>query len=465
LRGRVDRLMVVAPLSAFEAWRTEAERCFSQPPVIHYFDDRVPHGAEVVLVNYQRLNGYMAQLAGWIHDGHSHLVLDEAHRMKRGRSGQWGSACLDLANLAIRRDILTGTPAPQGPGDFIALLDFVWPGQARRILPAVALQTEPSIEAMTEVSMAIRSFFVRTTKRELDLDPPHLRVETVTMKPLQAEIYDALRNRYAGLLDLGRTEQAMLAQMGEVTMYLLEAATNPALLSQRFGGTDPVAMRYPTLAIPPGTQLSDLIARYSDQELPPKFEKLAALIERNVNAGRKMLVWSNFIGNLLYLEQMLARYQPALIYGAIPNDNGEQATGVRTRESELERFRTDHRCNVLLANPAALAEGVSLHEVCHDAVYLERTFNAGQYLQSLDRIHRLGLERGTDTNIVFLLSVGSIDEAVDARITLKAERLGAMLDDPDLVSMALPDDDDYGEIIEDVGDLTALFEHLGEPTE
>jgi len=31
--------------------------------------------------------------------------------------------------------------------------------------------------------------------------------------------------------------------------------------------------------------------------------------------------------------------------------------------------------------------------------------------------------------------------------------------------MALPDDDDYGEIIEDVGDLTALFEHLGEPTE
>ncbi len=107
-----------------------------------------------------------------------------------------------------------------------------------------------------------------------------------------------------------------------------------------------------------------------------------------------------------------------------------------------------------------MAEGVSLHETCHDAVYLERTFNAGQYLQSLDRIHRLGLAPGIETNVTFLLSVGSIDEAVDGRVSLKAERLGAMLDDPDLVAMALPDDEDYGEIIEDVGDLRALFEHL-----
>lgn len=460
-RARVDRLMVIAPLSAYEAWKIEAKRCFDEPPAIHSFDGRIPYGIEVVLVNYQRLSGYMTELAAWLHRGASHLVLDEAHRMKRGRSGQWGSACLDLANLAVRRDILTGTPAPQGPRDFVALMDFVWPDQARRILPSIALQNEPPAEAMTAVSDAIKPLFVRTTKSELTLDPPLLRVETVPMKPLQSEIYDALRNRYAGMLDLGRSEQTMLAQMGEVTMYLLEASTNPALLSRRFGGDDAVTMRYPALGIPPGTKLSDLVARYADHELPPKFEKLAALLERNVSLARKTLVWSNFVGNLLYLERMLATYQPALIYGAVPNDDGEQITGIRTRESELKRFRFDPRCAVLLANPAAMAEGISLHEVCHDAVYVDRTFNAGQYLQSLDRIHRLGLAPGTKTNITMLLSVGSIDEAVDARVSMKAERLAAMLDDPDLVSMALPDDDDYGEIIEDVGDLTALFEHLG----
>jgi hypothetical protein len=43
------------------------------------------------------------------------------------------------------------------------------------------------------------------------------------------------------------------------------------------------------------------------------------------------------------------------------------------------------------ANLAAMAEGVSPRHTCHDAIYVDRTFNAGQYLQSLDRIHRLGL--------------------------------------------------------------------------
>jgi hypothetical protein len=35
-----------------------------------------------------------------------------------------------------------------------------------------------------------------------------------------------------------------------------------------------------------------------------------------------------------------------------------------------------------------------------------------------------------------------------------------MLYDPDLVTMALPDEEEYGEAIEDVNDLSALFAHL-----
>ena len=115
---------------------------------------------------------------------------------------------------------------------------------------------------------------------------------------------------------------------------------------------------------------------------------------------------------------------------------------------------------MLLANPAAVGEGISLHEVCHDTIYVERTFNAGQYLQSVDRIHRLGLPPDVDTNVTFLITAGTIDEQVDQRVATKAARLSAMLDDPDLVTMALPDDDEYGEVLEDLADLEALFAHL-----
>jgi SNF2 family DNA or RNA helicase len=206
--------------------------------------------------------------------------------------------------------------------------------------------------------------------------------------------------------------------------------------------------------------LADLIAHYPRHEIPRKFRKLAAMVRDNAKENRKTLVWSNFVGNILALELLLAPYKPAVVYGGVPSANTRVASGVRTRESELARFRTDPNCLLLLANPAAIGEGISLHEVCHDAIYLDRTFNAGQYLQSLDRIHRLGLPPDTATNITFLLASGTIDERVDERVALKAQRLAIMLDDPDLVTMALPDEEDYGEAIEDFDDLSTLFSHL-----
>ena len=84
----------------------------------------------------------------------------------------------------------------------------------------------------------------------------------------------------------------------------------------------------------------------------------------------------------------------------------------------------------------------------------------GQYLQSLDRIHRLGLAENIDTRMTFLAGVGTIDETIDRRLRLKAERLALMLDDEDLVTMALPDEEEgYGDDI-DTEDLEALFGHL-----
>jgi SNF2 family DNA or RNA helicase len=456
LRGRVDRLLVVAPLSAFDAWFTEAEFCLNPPPKVARLDKTLPK-CEVLLVNYQRLARRYDEIARWVLGRPCHVILDEAHRMKRGRGGEWGSACLDLAHLAVRRDILTGTPAPQHPTDFIALLDFLWPHQATQVLPRAAQQPNPPDTVMTQISTRLNPLFVRTRKDELGLDPPKLRVELVSMKPLQAEIYAALRSRMRRAL-AGTQDHAALARLGQVVAYLLEAATNPGLLAPALSGTAPAPMAWPPQPLPPNSQLIEKVASYASFETPRKFEKLAALVASNANAGRKTLVWSNFVGNLIELaERLLVQHEPALIYGAIPS--GDEDADYVTRERELRRFRTDPKCQVLIANPAAMSEGVSLHETCHDAIYLDRTFNAGQYLQSLDRIHRLGLPPETETRITFLVSEGTIDEVVDARVRTKAERLALMLSDPNLVTMALPDDEAYGEWI-DPEDLDALLQHL-----
>ena len=458
MRARVDRLLVVAPLSAFDAWVEEADECLSPVPVVARFDGRVARRTEVVLVNYQRLVARYDQVATWVLSGNTHVILDEAHRMKRGRGGEWGSACLNLGHLAVRRDILTGTPAPQHPNDFEALMEFLWPHQSRRILPAGVDIADPPPTVMSDVSRRLRPLFARTRKDELGLHPPSLRVELVAMKPLQREIYAALRTRMGRAMQSVR-DRTLFGDLGVIVMYLLEAATNPALLATALGST-PSQAGWPPQPIPDGSTLADKVRRYGEYETPAKFATLAAMIAENVRLERKTLVWSNFVANLLELERVLAPHKPALIYGAIPS--GEEVDdGAVTREGEIRRFRQNDDCRVLLANPAAMAEGVSLHHACHDAIYVDRTFNAGQYLQSIDRIHRLGLPSGTETRITFLVSDGTIDETVDDRVRIKAERLAAMLSDPDLVTMALPDEDAYGSWV-DADDIDALLAHLGD---
>ena len=458
LAGRVQQLVVVAPISAFDAWRSEAVDCFIDPPTIGTYRDAVP-GTEVTLVNYHRLASNYANLAGLVQQTPTMVILDEAHRMKRGWDGQWGAACLSLAFLATRRDILTGTPAPNLPSDFVALVEYLWPGQARRVLPASALGSPPSSDAGHLVANAIRPLFARTRKSELHLRAPELNVVTVEPDRLQAAIYDALRDQYAGMHTVSMGDRVQLAHMGDIVMYLLEAATNPKLLSAGSSDEDAITFRHPPLAIPHDSRLWDLVQQYHQYETPAKFVTLAQMVADNARAGRKTLIWSNFVRNLLSLQRMFAGYQPALVYGAIPSELSAGDEDV-TREMELDRFRNDPDSLVLLANPASMSEGVSLHRTCHDAIFVDRTFNAGQYLQSLDRIHRLGLDPETDTRISLLVTTGTIDEVVNDRIRIKAERLGEMLEDPDLASMALPDDENYGPAIDTHDDLVALFAHL-----
>jgi SNF2 family DNA or RNA helicase len=157
--------------------------------------------------------------------------------------------------------------------------------------------------------------------------------------------------------------------------------------------------------------------------------------------GEKVLVWSSFVRNLKALSRHLKDFNPAIIHGGIPTEDAS-GPGVITREAELRRFRNDRECAVLLANPAACGEGISLHHDCHHAVYLDRTFNAGQFLQSLDRIHRLGLDEKVTTKYTLLLSAGTIDDSVTGRLEDKVKALSTLMDDPGLVLLSLPEADE-----------------------
>ena len=76
-----------------------------------------------------------------------------------------------------------------------------------------------------------------------------------------------------------------------------------------------------------------------------------------------------------------------------------------TTADVIKNFNTNKDFPVLIANLESGGEGISLHKQCRNAIYVSRTFKAGQYLQSRDRIHRVGMPLDKDVNYYFLESV------------------------------------------------------------
>lgn len=109
-----------------------------------------------------------------------------------------------------------------------------------------------------------------------------------------------------------------------------------------------------------------------------------------------------------------------------------------TREGKIKLFHDDRNTMIMVANPAAASEGVSLHRICHHAIYLDRTFNAAQYLQSEDRIHRLGLPMNQDTTIEIVECRGTVDETVRSRLNYKVSIMARALEDSNLSIEPLP---------------------------
>ena len=115
-----------------------------------------------------------------------------------------------------------------------------------------------------------------------------------------------------------------------------------------------------------------------------------------------------------------------ILYGSTPvaNEDMNEEEIQLTREGVVRQFHQDD-CSykVIIANAFAVAESISLHKACHNAIYMERSFNCAHFLQSKDRIHRYGLSPDIQTNYYYLISQDSIDETISDRLQIKESRM------------------------------------------
>lgn len=447
-QGRSGPLIVIAPRSAFESWETEPAKIFFADTITKIFDDSViDQDVDILIINFEKLEKLerTESILRWASKKQIHLVIDEAHRVKGGAKSIRWQRCKTIASVASRVDILSGTPMPQGFDDLRNLFSLTWPNVPRSYLTDQRLQNIPN-----------GSIFVRTTKNQLNLPPATVQIHEINMGRIQKEIYQALKKNFNGMFKLNVRDESYFGAKGRAVMSLLAASSNPGLLAGISREDAYMGLEWPPIEIATNSSLIHLVESYVSHEIPSKYKWIAEFIQKASLTGKKVLVWSNLVGNILSLERLLKPYNPAVIYGAINSD---------VRINELDKFRNDDTCSVLLTNPQTLGEGVSLHRECHDAIYLDRSYNAGHYLQSLDRIHRLGLQKDQETNIHILCSINSIDERIAVRLEQKVERLAQSLNDKSLVNCSLPDETITlpNELLGiDSFDLNDLFAHLND---
>ena len=96
-----------------------------------------------------------------------------------------------------------------------------------------------------------------------------------------------------------------------------------------------------------------------------------------------------------------------MLYGDIP---------IEKRNEIVKQFRRNDECAILIANPAAAREGLTL-TAANNAIYLDRNFNLVDYLQSQDRIHRISQTK--ECRIYKIIAKNTIDEYVDEIIYKK----------------------------------------------
>lgn len=459
--GLVDRLVVVAPINAFISWEEEWSDIFGKDTAsnirrlsvsdLENYSQIAGANAELFLVNYEKLRRHSSGLVPFFRGHKIHFVLDEAHRIKAGERNLSYQEIVRLGDLAVRRDILTGTPMPQSPLDLDPQFEFLWTQSVLR----EPIPTEND-ELIAQANLAIEGRFARTTKGELGLPEPIFKFSNVSMGPVQSELYSLLKSetarRLAGL-DFGDRE--LLRGLQRSIVRLMQAATNPMLL----GSDDEYDAELVELTS--GSRIAEVISEFARFEKPAKVEFLRQRVADLLRTGpdTKVVIWSYFVRNIRLLESLLKEFRPLSIYGAVPSGSDEDET---KREGILKKFKTDKDSRVLIANPQACGEGISLHKVCHYALYLDRSFNAAHFLQSVDRIHRVGLPSGVETTIEIISAPNTIDEVINTRLVQKAAAMGAVLNDAHLLQLAYDPADiaDQDESGLDRQDLDAITEHI-----
>ena len=447
----VDKLLIIGPLSSFGPWENEYKECYGREADSMRLTGTISkerkslylHGidtCEITITSYQSVVTIKEELKFFLKHNKVMLVLDEAHKIKNTQGAITAVSTMELAEFARSRVVLTGTPAPNGYEDLYNLFKFIWPDRnviSYNVAQLANMSAKPNDERVTDLINKISPFFIRVKKSDLHIPPATQLCITVPMSDSQRIIYDTIENKLMQSFD-ETNKSPYLKKVRKAKIFrLMQVATNPELLKQAISGMVDDEGNSIVESEEDSTFINNIL-QFIGNETPEKFKRAGEIAKEIIATGGKVVIWASFIRNIERMAQYLDSIgiPSRTLYGATPVESADEENerSMETRESIVREFNSDNASfNVIIANPFAVAESISLHKKCHNAIYIERTFNAAHFIQSKDRIHRYGLPEGTITTYYYLISEKSIDETINSRLAFKETRLNEIME-----SMPIP---------------------------
>ncbi len=370
--------LIVAPTSLIFNWARECERFApqltvqviqgSQPEREAVYREMAEHPAQLLITSYPLLRRDI-ELAEKL--PLRFAVLDEAQQIKNNQSV---SARAVKRLNARTRIALTGTPLENHVGELWSLMDFCLPGY----LPGYGsfLRRYDEEGDLTDLRRRIRPFLLRRVKEDVLAELPERLEQTLyaEMTEPQKKVYDAVvwqcRNRLERSLRERGFERSRAEILSAMTQ-LREICCHPGLCMDGYIE---------------GSGKEEL---FIDVALPA------------LNAGHRILVFSQFTRMLSLLEQRLRAEGVSTLYL-------DGATPTAERLDLTERFNSGEGQVFLISLKAG---GTGLNLTGADMViHYDPWWNPTAQEQATSRAHRLGQTK--PVTVLSLVTHGTIEEQV-----------------------------------------------------